>query len=177
MKSRDPLTEAQMQNRRNQLQRWIDERYTGVKAAFIASTNDGETQINQGEVSALLQDKAFGERRARSLEKQAGMPPGYLDKNETDRGTKLPASSPENQWPFSFHLLTRYQTLMTALPKRKALQASRDIESLVDVAVSKWERVAASEQAPEVSGIAGDVLARKLTTKTRDFAPAPKKPA
>ena len=24
MKSRDPLTEAQMQNRRNQLQRWID---------------------------------------------------------------------------------------------------------------------------------------------------------
>ena len=176
MKFRDPLTEAHMQNRRNQLQRWIDERYTGVKAAFIASTNDGETQINQGEVSALLQDKAFGERRARSLEKQAGMPPGHLDQNETGGNPAIPPSSPENQWPFSFHLLTRYQTLMTALPKRKALQASRDIESLVDVAVSKWERVAASEKTAEISSIAGEVLARKLTANNHDFALA-KKPA
>lgn len=87
------------------------------------------------------------------------------------------ASSQDNQWPFSFHVLTRCQACMTALPERKALQASRGIELLVDVTVSNWERVAASEKAPKVRGIAGDVLARKLTTNTRDFAHAAKKPA
>ena len=41
--------------RRENLQRWIDEKYNGVQAGFVAFT-----EINQGELSALLKNKSFG---------------------------------------------------------------------------------------------------------------------
>jgi len=62
-------------NRRRQLQRWIDERFDGVQLRFIKATG-----INQGEISSLLRGaKGFGEKRARSLEEIAKMPTKYLE--------------------------------------------------------------------------------------------------
>lgn len=60
--------------RRENLQRWIDERCSGVQANFIALT-----EINQGELSGLLKNKSFGEKKARSIEEKAGMPAMWLD--------------------------------------------------------------------------------------------------
>jgi len=59
--------------RRKRLQEWIDTHYHGSRSSFVQATS-----INQGELSGLLKTKSFGERRAASLEKIAGMPPGYL---------------------------------------------------------------------------------------------------
>ncbi len=59
--------------RRERLKQWIDERFNGSQAAFVAATG-----INQGELSGLLKSKSFGEKRAASLEAAAKMPAGYL---------------------------------------------------------------------------------------------------
>lgn len=59
--------------RRARLRAWIDERHAGVQQGFIAATG-----INQGELSALLGSKSFGEKKARALELAAKMPDGYL---------------------------------------------------------------------------------------------------
>lgn len=64
-----------VEGRRRLLREWIDSRYGGVQAAFIEDTG-----INQGELSGLLKSKSFGEKRARSLEKKARMPPFHLDR-------------------------------------------------------------------------------------------------
>jgi hypothetical protein len=71
--------ELEVANRRLQLRRWIDAFFNGSQVAFIASTNDGLTQLNSGELSLLLKKKSFGQKRARSLETTAHMPIGYLD--------------------------------------------------------------------------------------------------
>lgn len=60
--------------RRRNLRHWIDRLHHGKQAGFAA-----ETGINPGELSALLKHKAFGERKARSLEQAAGMPHLWLD--------------------------------------------------------------------------------------------------
>lgn len=59
--------------RRRRLREWIEERHAGSQAAFAAATS-----INQGELSLLLKDKSFGEKRAATIEAAAGMPAGYL---------------------------------------------------------------------------------------------------
>jgi hypothetical protein len=76
-------------NRRRQLKRWIDSRFGGVQAAFIAAHN-----LNQSEISSLLRDKSFGGVKARTLEVQCGMPPRYLE----ERGE--PGEAGEPFWPF-----------------------------------------------------------------------------
>ncbi|OYQ80851.1 hypothetical protein B9T11_05050 [Wohlfahrtiimonas chitiniclastica] len=59
------------------LKKWIDAKYNGIQSAFIEFTD-----TNQGEISSLLNGKRpFGEKKARSLEKLAGMPDMYLDNN------------------------------------------------------------------------------------------------
>lgn len=60
--------------RRRNLKAWIDTHFRGVQAAFVEHTG-----INQGELSGLLKAKSFGEKKARALEKQAGIPFGWLD--------------------------------------------------------------------------------------------------
>ena len=60
--------------RRHNLRLWIDRIHQGRQALFVA-----ETGINQGELSALLKNKAFGERKARKIEQSAGMPALWLD--------------------------------------------------------------------------------------------------
>jgi len=71
--------------RRARLKAWIDDKFGGVLASFIA-----QTKINQGELSALLKDKSFGEKKAAKLEKQARMPPGYLVQPLTDAQPSTP---------------------------------------------------------------------------------------
>jgi SOS-response transcriptional repressor LexA len=48
-------------------------------------------KANQGELSGLLKSKSFGEKKARSLEKLAGMPPNWLDSDEPEKANVLPA--------------------------------------------------------------------------------------
>jgi len=59
--------------RRQRLQQWIDDRFNGKQADFVRATG-----INQGELSGLLKEKSFGEKRATSIEQAAAMPAGYL---------------------------------------------------------------------------------------------------
>lgn len=59
--------------RRERLRQWIEDRHAGVQAGFVAATG-----INQGELSLLLKNKSFGERKAEAIEVAAGMPTGYL---------------------------------------------------------------------------------------------------
>ncbi len=59
--------------RRQRLQQWIDDRFNGKQADFVRATG-----INQGELSGLLKEKSFGEKRATSIEQAAEMPAGYL---------------------------------------------------------------------------------------------------
>lgn len=70
----DELTKIVVDARRRNLQAWIDQHHEGQQARFVEATG-----INQGELSLLLKDKSFGEKRARSLELMAGMPYLYLD--------------------------------------------------------------------------------------------------
>lgn len=65
--------------RRKKLQHLIDTRFKGSQAAFVE-----KTEINQGELSGLLRQKSFGEKKARKIELLLGLPPGYLDTSGTD---------------------------------------------------------------------------------------------
>jgi hypothetical protein len=152
-------------NRRARLREWIDTRFGGSMTLFIASTNNGERQMNQGELSALLRNKTFGERRARSLEAMAHMPPRYLDTPaqagpsaqlapavaEEQKGgyTQSKRNTPEHTaapmgWPFSRVSLARIVALKKQLGPRTGTIAMDDIDELLDLVVSKWERRAAS---------------------------------
>jgi hypothetical protein len=68
-----------VQKRRSRLRGWIDLKCEGSQARFVEVTG-----INQGELSGLLKTKSFGEKKARTLEIQAGMPPMYLDAVDDD---------------------------------------------------------------------------------------------
>lgn len=62
-------------HRSDRLNQWIAEHFEGVQAKFVA-----QFELNQGEISQLLLKKrTFGERRARKLETQAGIPQNWLD--------------------------------------------------------------------------------------------------
>lgn len=65
-------------NRRARLQSWIDLYCAGKQALFIEKTG-----INQGELSGLLKTKSFGEKKARAIEKSAGMPNMWLEEQNT----------------------------------------------------------------------------------------------
>ena len=149
-------------NRRRQRRRWIDALFSGNQAAFGASTNDGEKQINQGELSGLLKSKSFGERRARTLEKASAMPRGYLDTQDAPPGELLSPPSittiaseagpqnvvrlPEVTWPFKNVTYLRLMDLKRTLGPKIGQEAIRDIDALLDVAVGKWERVARTKK-------------------------------
>ncbi|NJB80329.1 S24 family peptidase [Xanthomonas arboricola] len=69
--------------RRARLQEWINEHHDGKQADFVRAAG-----VNQGELSLLLKNKSFGEKRAAAIERAAGMPPGYLSSDET-HATKI----------------------------------------------------------------------------------------
>lgn len=134
------------ENRRIQLRKWIEQHFCGSQALFIAATNNGEKQINQGELSGLLREKSFGERRARSLEKQAGMPAGYLDDQSKSLIKKSAGINTQTNiaattgWPFSKVSLRRILDLKADLGVRKGIEAMHDIDDTLEVAVMKWEQ-------------------------------------
>ena len=71
--------------RRHNLRLWIERLHQGRQALFVA-----ETGINQGELSALLKNKTFGERKARKIEQSAGMPALWLDTPQPAENTARP---------------------------------------------------------------------------------------
>ena len=60
--------------RRANLRQWIDERCGGRQALFAQTAG-----VNPGELSALLKNKSFGEKKARKIEQAAAMPAMWLD--------------------------------------------------------------------------------------------------
>ena len=85
----DVISRKVVENRRFWLKKWIDANYEGSQAAFIEATG-----INQGELSGLLRTKSFGEKKARALEKQSGMPVSWLDQPQnTIENVPLPVIS------------------------------------------------------------------------------------
>ena len=60
--------------RRANLRQWIDERCGGRQALFAQTA-----AVNPGELSALLKNKSFGEKKARKIEQAAAMPAMWLD--------------------------------------------------------------------------------------------------
>lgn len=95
--------------RRQRLREWIDTRYDGTDAKFIA-----DTKINQGELSGLLRSKSFGEKRAATLEAQAKMPPGYLV-----NPLATPMAAPAQSQPAQLDL-ARLGLALTAIDKALA---------------------------------------------------------
>lgn len=148
-------------NRRARLREWIDTHFGGSLTLFIASTNNGEKQMNQGELSALLRNKTFGERRARSLEALAHMPPRYLEGPAASASEAAPhlvrepakttplgkANEPSPKapmgWPFAKVSLARIVELKKQLGARNGAAAMQDIDETLELVVSKWERRAA----------------------------------
>ncbi len=133
-------------NRRSRLKLWIDTNCAGSQKLFIASTNDGEKQINQGELSGLLRSKSFGEKRARALERQARMPSGYLDAGSTanyeQQGQLLTENIPSKvkHWPFKKVSQARLNNLKEILGEQNFAVAINDMDELLESAVIKWER-------------------------------------
>lgn len=60
--------------RRANLRQWIDERCGGRQALFAQTA-----AVNPGELSALLKNKSFGEKKARKIEQAAAMSAMWLD--------------------------------------------------------------------------------------------------
>ncbi len=133
-------------NRRSRLKLWIDTNCGGSQKLFIASTNDGEKQINQGELSGLLRSKSFGEKRARALERQAKMPAGYLDTditaNNDQQGRFDEKALPQkgNAWPFNKVSQERLANLKSSLGDQGFAEAINDMDELLESAIIKWER-------------------------------------
>lgn len=143
------LTNQAADNRRRRLRQWIDERFGGSHSAFIASTNDGEKQINQGELSGLLRNKSFGEKRARRLEEQAKMPAFYLERPDDPSHVAMePAHQnhedrPPTTWPFTRVTLKRLADLKKSLGGHRGVEAMHDIDETLELVLMKWERRAA----------------------------------
>lgn len=133
-------------NRRSRLKLWIDTNCGGSQKLFIASTNDGEKQINQGELSGLLRSKSFGEKRARALERQAKMPAGYLDADisadneHPDRFGAEVLPKKGHAWPFRKVSQERLANLKASLGDQSFADAINDMDELLESAVIKWER-------------------------------------
>lgn len=66
--------------RRKRLQQLLNEKFGGVQARFVDHTG-----INQGELSALLRVKSFGEKKARVIEAACSLPSGWLDVMEASQ--------------------------------------------------------------------------------------------
>lgn len=65
--------------RRARLSQVITDHFDGKQAKFVEKTG-----INAGELSALMRNKPFGEKKARKLEKQLGLPSLWLDGRNGD---------------------------------------------------------------------------------------------
>jgi hypothetical protein len=78
--------------RRARLAQLIRERYDSSQSKFVEETGE-----NQGEVSALLRTKSFGERKARKIEAKCGLPSGWMDLPATPEDGRESAASPTSR--------------------------------------------------------------------------------
>lgn len=132
MPKRSPEAEDDTENRRKQLRAWIDAHYDKSPARFIS-----EKELNQSEISGLLNKKSFGSVKARNLERQAGMPPRYLE----ERSTVEPGSSASMPAVVRFLLdtntmvqlpLREFTNLFAGLPKATRRAALAVLEGVVE---------------------------------------------
>ena len=86
--------------RRRNLREWINRLHQGRQIDFVSATG-----INQGELSALLKNKPFGERKARKIEHSAGMPALWLDTDHSSP-TSAPQPTDRNTHPMSTPIST-----------------------------------------------------------------------
>lgn len=70
--------------RRRRLRQLIEDRYDGSQAKLVEATGE-----NQGEISALLRSKSFGEKKARKLEQKLDLPAGWLDQRDEPDSEEL----------------------------------------------------------------------------------------
>lgn len=113
--------------RRKKLRQWLDDHFGGSQTVFLADCAEHGHEMNQGELSGLLNKKSFGEKKARSLEMMGRMPSGYLDgipasKSALTADGKYTASEPkatyyikekasEPAWPFATVTPKQYELL------------------------------------------------------------------
>lgn len=107
--------------RRQRLRQWIADNCDGLQVKFIAACAARGHEINQGELSGLMKGKSFGEKKARSLEKMAGMPVRYLDAAVVMSPTTGTLNVGEERaiyavdtWPFKSVTPAQYQLLSDA---------------------------------------------------------------
>ena len=93
-----PINIAEL--RRRNLREWINRLHQGRQIDFVSTTG-----INQGELSALLKNKPFGERKARKIEHSAGMPALWLDTDHSSP-TSAPQPTHRNAHPMSAPIST-----------------------------------------------------------------------
>lgn len=92
--------------RREKLRAWIAVHCNGLQAEFLGSCAKNGYELSQSELSGLLRTKSFGEKKARAIERGAGMPLMYLDTPALSGGRKsaLLVAEPEPAskwiWPF-----------------------------------------------------------------------------
>lgn len=104
--SKNVLIDKTVLNRRKKLRAWIDANCGGAQVDFITQCANRAYEISQGELSGLLRAKSFGEKKARAIERGAGMPTGYLDSPVDD--AQIYAVS---VWPFEGIKENEYQLL------------------------------------------------------------------
>lgn len=86
----DEIIKIVVEARRFALKELIRKKYGGQQSRFVE-----ETGINQGELSGLLKKKHFGEKKARAIELQAGLPYLSLDQVFSPEGNVVPLSARE----------------------------------------------------------------------------------
>lgn len=123
--------------RRKRLAQLISERYES-QADFVSRTG-----INQGEVSALLKSKSFGEKKARKIEEDSGLPVRWLDTIDGGAPTAAVIASPP-----------------VAAPPRPRLQWVYDDEAEI---LSDYRRMANAEKQSFRS--AAKAMPKKVSTR------------
>lgn len=100
----DPTTDT----RRAKLRIWINLHCNGTQSEFLTSCANNGYELSQSELSGLLRQKSFGEKKARAIEKGAGMPLRYLDTPDGYAATQPSAPpevrepSPSGRWTWPF---------------------------------------------------------------------------
>lgn len=103
---------AEVANRRARLRQLIKSPAYGTQAKFVFETGE-----NQGEISALLNKKSFGEKKARSLEVKCKLPKGWLD-IPIGQDLDFPPAPEETADRKAARLRAIYQTLDPARQER-----------------------------------------------------------
>ena len=99
--------------RRRQLWQWLLDNFGGSQIAFLADIDKRGHPMNQGELSGLLKNKSFGEKKARSLEVKAGMPARYLNPlPELVELRAREAASKPYIWPFATITPDQYNNVL-----------------------------------------------------------------